>query len=104
MLIDTMNRLLPLILTHVKIWNLEAKCMGTVYLRSYPISVLRKVSLKVDVTQNEITVSLANGGTNLKLNITNERLYQLQQEDPFCKRIVGLLKSLKLQASKPLYI
>ena len=49
-------------------------------------------------------VSLADSGTNVKLNLTNEKFCQLQQDDPFCKRIMSLLKSLKLQAGNPYYI
>ena len=36
--------------------------------------------------------------------MTNERLCQLQQDDPFYKRIMVLLKSSKLQASNLYYI
>ena len=49
--------------------------------------------------QNEITVSLENLSANLQLGITCEWLWKLQQEDPFCKRIMTLLKSSKLQAN-----
>ena len=56
------------------------------------------MSSKTDITLNEITSSLADFGMNLKLNMTNERFCQLQQDKPFCKRIIGLLKSSKLQA------
>ena len=68
------------------------------------ISTIKKVLPKADITLNEIMVSLVDSGTNLKLNVTNERLCQLQQEDPFCKRTVGLIKSSKLQANNPYYI
>ena len=68
------------------------------------ISTIGKVSPKTDVTLNEITASSADSGTNLKLNITNERQCQLQQDDSFCKRIICLLKSSKLQASNLYYI
>ena len=64
----------------------------------------KEVSPKTDITLNELTAFSADSGTNLELNMTNERLCQLQQEDPFCKRIMGLLKSSKLQASNPYYI
>ena len=68
------------------------------------ISMIKKVSPKADITLNEITVSLVDSDTNLKLNMTNERLCQLQQDDPICKRIVSLLKSSKLQVSNSYYV
>ena len=66
--------------------------------------MIKKVSPKADVILNQIMVSSADSGTNLKLNVTNENLCQLQQEDPFCKRKVGLLISSKLQGNNPYYI
>ena len=59
---------------------------------------------KANITLNEIMVSSVDSGTDLKLNVTNQRLCQLQQYDLFCKRIMGLLKSSRLQASKAYYI
>ena len=41
--------------------------------------------IEADITLNEITVPLAESGTDLKLNIRCERLCQLQQKDSFCK-------------------
>ena len=49
------------------------------------VSTIKKVSLKANVTLNEAMVSSADSGTDLQLNITHERLCQLQQEDPFWK-------------------
>ena len=66
--------------------------------------MIKKVSPKAHITLNEIMFSLADSGTNLKLNVMSKRLCQLQQEDPFCKRIMVLLKSSKLQACNPYYI
>ena len=68
------------------------------------VSMIKKVSLKANITLNEIMVSSADSGTDLKLNITNERLHQMQQEDPLWKGIMGLLKSSKLQANNPYYV
>ena len=76
---------------------------GNCVFEEFPnVSKGKKVSLKADI--NEITVSSLGSGTDLKLNITNKSLCQLQQEDPFCKRIIGLLKSSRLQAIDPYYI
>ena len=52
----------------------------------------------------KLGVSSTKHNTDLQLNIAQEQLLQLQQEDPFCKRIIGLLKSSKLQANHPYYI
>ena len=68
------------------------------------ISMIRKVSPKANITLNEVSVSSADYGMNFMLNITNEMLCHLQQDDFFCKRIMGLLKSSKLQANNPYYI
>ena len=58
----------------------------------------------VDVTLSEITVSSVDSSTDLHLNMTHERLCQLQQEDSFCKRIMSLFKSSKLKINNPYYI
>ena len=42
------------------------------------ISTIRKVSLKTNVTLNEIRASSVDSATNMKLNMTNGRLCQLQ--------------------------
>ena len=57
------------------------------------VSMMKKVLPKANVTLNEIRVSSAGPGTDLKLDITNEKICQLQQEDPFSRRIMSLLKS-----------
>ena len=49
-------------------------------------------------------VSLADLSTDLQLSIISEKLHQLQQENPFYKRIMSLLKSSKLQTNDPYYI
>ena len=67
------------------------------------VSTIKKVSPKANVTLNEITVSSADSGTDLQLNITCERC-QLQQDNLFCKRIRCLLKSSKLQTNSPYYM
>ena len=65
------------------------------------VSLINKVSSKVDVTLNEVTVSSADPSADLQLNKTYEWLHQLQQEDPFCKRTMSLLKSSKQQTYNP---
>ena len=66
--------------------------------------MIKKVLLKAKVTLNEITVSSADSGTDLKLKITHERLCHLQPADPFCKRIIDLLESSKLLTNNPYYM
>ena len=68
------------------------------------VSTIKKVSPKANITLNEVMVSSADSGTDMKLNITCERWCQLQQEDPFCKQIMGPLKSSKLQTNNPYYM
>ena len=68
------------------------------------VSTIKKVSSKVDVTLNEKMVSLAGLGADLQLGVTCKQLCQLQQEDPFCKRIMSLLKSSELQTNNPYYM
>ena len=40
----------------------------------------------------------------MQLNIAQGQLHQLQQKDTFCKMIISLLKSSKLQADNPYYM
>ena len=68
------------------------------------VSMTTKVSPKVDVTLNEITISFINLNTDLQLDVTHKQLHPLQQEHPFWKRIKGLLKSSKLQTKNPYYM
>ena len=83
----------------------EGQEYGYYILEELPnVSTLRKVSSKVDITLNEITASLADPSADLWLGLTCEGLHQLQQRDPFCKRIMSLLKSSKLQANNPYYV
>ena len=56
------------------------------------------------MTLNEVAVSSTNHNTDVQLNIAHEKLLQWQQEDPFFKRIISLLKSSKLQANNPYYM
>ena len=70
--------------------NLEPEGQEHGYCVPY-VSTIKKVSPKANITLNEKTVSLPDSGTDVQLNIT--------QEDPFCKRIVGLLKSSKLETN-----
>ena len=49
------------------------------------VLMIKKVSPKAEVTLNEITISTADPDTDLKINITCGMMYQLQQEDAFCK-------------------
>ena len=63
--------------------------------------MIQKLSPKVNITLNEIMVSLADPSADLQLSITHERFCQLQQEGPFCKRIMNFLKSSKLQTNNP---
>ena len=49
------------------------------------ISLIKKVSSKVNINLNEITFSSKDPNANLHLGVTYERLCWLQQEDPFCK-------------------
>ena len=64
----------------------------------------KKISSKVNVTLNEIKLSSADLSTDLQLSKTCKQLHWLQQEDPFCKRIMSLLKSSKLQTNNPYYM
>ena len=66
--------------------------------------MIKKVSQKANVTLYGMMISSVDSGTNLKLNITCERLCQSQQKGHFCKRIMGLLKSLKIQTNNPYYV
>ena len=66
--------------------------------------MIKKVSPQVNITLNEIMVSLADPSVDLQLSITGESLCQLQQEDPLCKRMMSLLKSSKLQTKNPYYM
>ena len=66
--------------------------------------MIKKVSPKANITLNEIMVSSADSGTDLKLNRTCERLHQLQQEDSFCKWIMGMLRTSKLQTNNLYYM
>ena len=100
-----MSRLIVIDPDACRTWSLKARSMGIVYLRSYPMSPQKKkVSSKVNITLNKIMVSLADPSADLQLGITCEQLCQLQQEDPFCKRIMHLLKSSKLQTNNPYYM
>ena len=42
-------------------------------------STAKKVSWKVDVTPNEVTISLVNLNTDLQLDVTHKELYQLKK-------------------------
>ena len=68
------------------------------------VSMMKKEPSKVDVTLNEIIISSVNLDTDLQLDLACKQLHWLQQEDPFCKRIIGLLKSSKLQTNNPYYM
>ena len=49
-------------------------------------------------------VSLVDLNVDMWLGITCEWLFHLQHEDPFCKRIMNLLKSSKLQSNNLYYM
>ena len=68
------------------------------------VSMIKKVSSKVNITLNEIMVSSVDPSADLWLSITCEHLCNLQQEESFCKRIISLLKSSKLQTNNPYYM
>ena len=75
-----------------------------VFQKLLKVSMIKKVLPTTNVTLNEILVSLADSVTDFRLNITHERLCQFQQEDPFCKRIMGLLRTSKLKTNNPYYM
>ena len=68
------------------------------------VSMIKKVSSKVNMTLNEITVSSADLSVNLQLGVTCEQLCQLQQGDMLCKKIMSLLKSSELQNNNPYFM
>ena len=68
------------------------------------VSMIKKVSPKVDVTLSEITLSLADPTAGLWPGIMHKQLCQLPQDDVFCKRIMSLLKFSKLQTNNPYYM
>ena len=68
------------------------------------VTTMRKVPSNVRVAPDEIMVSSVDPSADLQVGITYEQLCQLLQQDPFCKGIMSLLKSSKLQTSNPYYI
>ena len=104
-LADTISRLIAIDPDTYQDPESEGQEYGYCVFEELPtISMIKKVSPKAEVNLNEVAVSVADSGTNLALNITHERLCHLQQEDPFCKWIMVLLKFSKLQANYLYYI
>ena len=91
-----MTRLLLSILTHVQIQSLKVTNIDIMYLRNHPQLLMwlwmKLWSLLLTIIQTCSWI------------IAPEQLLQLQQEDHFCKRIISLLKSSKLQANNPYYM
>ena len=99
-LADTMSRLIVINSDACQDLKPDSWDYGYCIFEELPnVSMTKKLSLKVDVILNETTISLVNPKTELQLYVICKQLYWLQQEDPFCKRIIGLLRSLKLQTN-----
>ena len=60
--------------------------------------------LKNNTIINEIDTFPADSIVDLKMKITHERMHQLQQKDPFCKRIMDQLEASKLPPGNLYYI
>ena len=68
------------------------------------VSTKKRLPSTTNVTLNDVVVFSTDHSVGLLLNIICKQLPQLQQEDHFCKRIISLLESSKLQANNPYHI
>ena len=77
-LADTMRRLIAIDPVTCQDVEPEGQEYGYCVFEELPnVSMTKKVSLKADVTLNEITVSSVDSGTDVKLNITYKWLFKL---------------------------
>ena len=83
-LANTMSRLIVIDSDTCQDPESECQVYGYCIFEELPtVSMTMKVSPKVDVTLNEITISLVNLNTDLQLDVTHKQLHLLQQEHPF---------------------
>ena len=68
------------------------------------VPTVQKLPPKDNTIPNEIDTFSAESAVHLKLNITHEGMCQLQQRDPFSKRILDQLQASKLPSGNPYYI